>query len=166
MGHLSYGSRAHYRLTSKRSVKAGKIGCQCSASEPLRYAKVPHAIALWLLVLRRVVLSFVPRHSRSTGIPQSRLTPPLPSSSLVLRVNHQNSVARPYIGLSFGSPGITGAGKSVQNAAYYSVNGSTAMQRPSISNGTQAFVFSTPATSRTSLTFRSSGTPMLRMAAP
>jgi hypothetical protein len=56
--------------------------------------------------------------------------------------------------------------KLMQNAANHSVKASAAMQRPSISNETQAFVFSTPSTTLTSLTVSSSGTRMLRIRAP
>ena len=75
-------------------------------------------------------------------------------------------VAKLVRALSFGRPGSTGAEKWVQNAANHSVKGSIAMQRPSISNETQAFVFSTPSTTLTSLTVSSRGTRMLRIRAP
>ena len=54
---------------------------------------------------------------------------------------------------------------SVQNAKNHSIKGRASMHRPSIENETQAFVFSTPSPSRTSLTVGSTRSSMIRIAA-
>jgi hypothetical protein len=152
------------RQSATRHRIVGSLSCGNLREPAIHGVAINHrqpAVAAFAATVRRSK-SFVARSQASRPSPPMwtaiALSPGIIDALPIMRV------AKLVRGLSFGRPGSTGAEKWVQNAANRSVKWSIAMQRPSIGNETQAFVFSTPSTTRTSLTNGSSGTPLLRIA--